>query len=488
MDAATVLVIFGASGDLTRRKLIPALFNLHRKGRLPPRFHLFGAARSPSTDSEFRDRARGGVMEFARSTFDAGDWQTFAEHLHYLHGDFSQDEETDRLVRRLSAIAGRDQPPNLLFYLAIPPDAYAPVAECLGRSGLADDDSAWRRLVVEKPFGSDQGTARQLNTTLHAHWREDQIYRIDHYLGKETVQNVLFFRFANSIFEPIWNRNYIDHVQLTVAESVGIEHRGRFYDSVGVLRDVFQNHVLQLLAMVAMEPPASFDPEALRDERQKVLRAVRPLPEADVGHHTVRAQYQGYLAEDGVGADSTTATYGLVRLHIDNWRWQGVPFYLRSGKYLTAKTTQITIQFKSVPHVMFPLPVGESIRPNALFLCLQPDEGIHLRFEVKVPDSLRRFRSVDMEFHYADDFGPLSLPDAYERLLLDALNGDASLYMRSDGIESSWALIDPIQRAWDSGTPGMNRYPPGSWGPAEATAFLAADGRAWAMGCGEART
>ncbi len=355
MDPATILVIFGASGDLTRRKLIPALYNLHRKGRLPARFHLLGAARSPGSDAEFREKSRTGLTEFAPHDFDSADWQAFAQHVHYLHGDFAAADSGEQLARRLAELAGDAKPPNLLFYLAIPPDAYAPLVEALGRGGLADDGSAFRRLVVEKPFGSDLATARSLNQTLHSHWREDQIYRIDHYLGKETVQNVLFFRFANSIFEPVWNRNYIDHVQITVAESVGIEHRGRFYDSVGVLRDVFQNHVLQLLAMMAMEPPASFDPEALRDERQKVLRAVRPMAESEVGHHTVRAQYTGYQDEDGVASGSPTATYGLVRLYIDNWRWQGVPFYLRSGKHLEAKTTQITIQFKSVPHVMFPL-------------------------------------------------------------------------------------------------------------------------------------
>jgi glucose-6-phosphate 1-dehydrogenase len=286
----------------------------------------------------------------------------------------------------------------------------------------------------------------------------------------------------------VWNRNYLDHVQITVAESVGIEHRGRFYDSVGILRDVFQNHLLQLLAMVAMEPPASFDPEALRDERQKVLQAVRPITVGDAARHSLRGQYEGYLQEDGVDPSSHTATYGALRFFIDNWRWQGVPFYLRSGKSLADKTTQVTIQFKSVPHLMFPLPVGETIRPNALFICLQPDEGIHLRFEVKVPDSLQRFRSVDMEFHYAEDFGPQAIPEAYERLLLDAISGDASLYMRADGIELGWALVDPVQRAWDEGNPPLHTYGGGTWGPAEATSFIGGSARRWTMGCGDAAT
>ncbi len=496
MDPATTLVIFGASGDLTRRKLIPALFELHRKGRLPERFQLLGAARSPGDDEAFRDQARRGLMEFAPQTFEAEAWKAFAGRLHYLDGDFTTPQGVAILDQRLSELAedggvspergGGGARRNLLFYLATPPQAYLGLVEALGKAGLVDTRDGWRRVVIEKPFGSDLETAHQLNAELHRHLREDQIYRIDHYLGKETVQNVLFFRFANSIFEPIWNRNYIDHVQITVAESVGVEHRGRFYDSVGVLRDVFQNHILQLLAMMAMEPPASFDPEALRDERQKVLQSVRPIPVTEAARQTVRGQYDGYHLEEGVDPRSQTATFGLLRLFIDNWRWQGVPFYLRSGKRLAAKTTQVTILFKSVPHLMFPLPPGEDIRPNALFLCLQPDEGIHLRFEVKVPDSMRRFRSVDMEFHYAEDFGPTAIPEAYERLLLDALNGDASLYMRADGIELGWALVDPIRRAWDSGTPAMASYPGGGWGPPEAVAFLAGEGRSWAMGCGAA--
>ncbi|MBF8256770.1 MAG: zwf [Anaerolineales bacterium] len=485
MNLTTTLVIFGASGDLTRRKLIPALFELHRKGRLPEGFRLLGAARSPATDDTFREQARQGLQTFAPESFDEAAWGPFAARLHYLEGDFADNEESGRLARRLAEIGGDGGSSNLLFYLATPPQAYTGLVDALAAAGLTVERDGWRRVVIEKPFGNDLETARQLNAALHRHLREDQIYRIDHYLGKETVQNVLVLRFANSIFEPIWNRNYIDHVQITAAEAVGIEHRGRFYDSIGVLRDVFQNHLLQLLTMVAMEPPASFDPEALRDERQKVLQSVRAVSEADAASHTLRGQYEGYRQEDGVDPASQTATYGSLRLFIDNWRWQGVPFYLRSGKSLAAKTTQVSIQFKSVPHLMFPLPSGQTIRPNALFICLQPDEGIHLRFEVKVPDSLRQFRSVDMEFHYAEDFGPQAIPEAYERLLLDAFNGDASLYMRADGIEIGWALVDPIQRSWDAGQPKLHRYTRGSWGPSAAVAFLGVDGRGWAMGCGD---
>jgi glucose-6-phosphate 1-dehydrogenase len=483
MSPTTILVIFGASGDLTRRKLVPALFELHRKGRLPEGFRLLGAARSAASDGSFRDQARQGLLAFVPDSFEGAAWDSFAQRLHYLEGDFADPEEARRLDRRLTDLAG-GAARNLLFYLATPPQAYTGLVDALAGAGLTVERDGWRRVVIEKPFGSDLETARQLNGALHRHLREDQIYRIDHYLGKETVQNVLVLRFANSIFEPIWNRNYIDHVQITVAESVGIEHRGRFYDTVGVLRDVFQNHLLQLLTMVAMEPPASFDPEALRDERQKVLQAVRPITEAEAATHSLRGQYDGYRQEAGVDPRSQAATYGSLRLFIDNWRWQGVPFYLRSGKCLAAKTTQVSIQFKSVPHLMFPLSPGQAIRPNALFICLQPHEGIHLRFEVKVPDSLRQLRSVDMEFHYAEDFGPAAIPEAYERLLLDALNGDASLYMRADGIELGWALVDPIRRAWDAGQPELQMYSPGGWGPAVAEAFPDS-GRAWAMGCGE---
>jgi glucose-6-phosphate 1-dehydrogenase len=335
---------------------------------------------------------------------------------------------------------------------------------------MVDRTSGWRRVVIEKPFGADPASARELNRLLHQVLAEEQIYRIDHYLGKETVQNVLVFRFANSIFEPLWNRNYIDHVQITVAETVGVEHRGPFYDRVGVVRDMFQNHLMQVLAMAAMEPPASFDAEALRYERVKLLRAVRPFRPEDVDRMALRAQYDGYRAEPGVAADSRTPTFAAVQLAIDNWRWQGVPFYLRSGKRLAAKATSIVIQFKSVPHVMFPLAPGRSIRPNSLSICLQPDEGMHLQFEVKVPGTLAEMRSVDMEFHYAEDFGADAIPEAYERLLLDALNGDPSLYTRLS-IELAWrwwiqsqaahrgAALAPINPGRDpgSGTPVPRR-------------------------------
>ena len=486
MDSTT-LVIFGASGDLTRRKLIPALYNAARKDRLPAGFRLLGMSRSVLPTPEFRADMRQAALG-PEAPPDA-EWETFAQTVETLRGDPTSADDLGQLDRRLGqlerAVGGSA---NRLFYLATPPHVYPEVIARLGTLGMTDQANGWRRLVIEKPFGSDLPTAQALNQSIHQVLDESQVYRIDHYLGKETVQNVLVFRFANSIFEPLWNRRYIDHVQITVAETVGVEHRGDFYDRVGVLRDMFQNHLMQVLSMVAMEPPSSFDANALRDERSKVLRAVRPIAAQAMMTETVRAQYQGYLQETGVAPDSTTPTYAALRLYIDNWRWQGVPFYLRSGKALPAKTTGVLIQFKSVPHVMFPLPPGRSIRPNALEICLQPDEGMHLVFEVKVPDTMSEMRSVDMDFHYAEAFGPDAIPDAYERLLLDALAGDASLFTRADTIELAWQLVDPIQRAWESaGGLGLTTYPQGAWGPTAADDLLASDGRSWSSSCMEHR-
>jgi glucose-6-phosphate 1-dehydrogenase len=480
---STSIVIFGASGDLTHRKLVPALFHLHRKGRLPGGFRLLGVARTAMDTAAFRRELRQAVETFGGPGFDAQAWPSFEASLEYLSGDPTDSNSLTAVHQQLRAAeASQGGHANRLYYLATPPHVYADVVAGLGHAGMVSERDGWRRIVIEKPFGSDLVTARALNQSIHRVLREDQVYRIDHYLGKETVQNILVFRFANSIFEPIWNRNYVDHVQITVAESVGVEHRGAFYDRVGVLRDIFQNHLMQLLATAAMEPPTSFDAEALRNERVKLLRAVRPVD--PVPAHAIRGQYRGYLQEPGVASDSPTATYAALRLYVDNWRWQDVPFYLRSGKSLAQKATGIIIHFKSVPHLMFPLPPGQGIRPNRLALCLQPDEGMHLRFEVKIPDTMAEMRSVDMEFHYEEAFGPGALPDAYERLLLDAIHGDASLFTRADSIELAWALIDPIQQAWDSPQgPPPAIYGPGTWGPAEADAFLQADGRAWAVEC-----
>jgi glucose-6-phosphate 1-dehydrogenase len=477
----STIVIFGASGDLTRRKLVPALHSLACEGFLPESSQVIGLARSAISDEAFRQRLAGGVLEYARLKPGVCElWPTFEARHTYLPGSYDDPGTYHRLAERLAqhdaeAASGG----NRLFYLATPPTLYPVIVEQLGQSGLNRSDG-WTRIIIEKPFGHDLESARALNEQVHAVFDEGQVYRIDHYLGKETVQNILTLRFANAIFEPLWNRNYVNHVQLTVSEDVGVGHRAGYYDRAGVLRDMFQNHLLQLLTFTAMEPPALFEADALRDEKVKVLRAVRS---AD---RRVRGQYRGYQQEDGVAPNSQTPTYAALQLFVDNWRWRGVPFYLRSGKRLAAKTTEIAVQFKEVPHLMFPQEPGAIIAPNVLSLCLQPDEGIHLRFEAKEPGAGMRTRPVDMEFHYAEDFGAASLPEAYERLLLDAMQGDAALFARADEIELAWGLIDPIVDGWlEPNAPPMASYESGGWGPSEADEFLTRDGRAWLLGCGE---
>jgi len=471
------IVIFGASGDLTQRKLIPSLFNLFRKGRLGLPFHILGYGNTPFDGERFCQHLAEGLRRFAGFSYREAEWANFSRRILYQTGRYTDLSDFKRLHEMLGQLE-EGGPGNRLYYMATPPHLYPSIIDLLGLTRQLDETNGWRRVVIEKPFGTDGASARSLNEQVHRVLKESQIYRIDHYLGKETVQNILVTRFANAIFEPLWNRHYIDHVEITVAEEIGLEHRAGYYDSVGVLRDMFQNHLLQLLALVAMEPPASFKADALHNEKIKVLSSIPPLRGEDVARYTVRAQYRGYRAEAGVRSDSTTPTYAALRLQIDNWRWQNVPFYLRSGKRLAQKRSQIAIVFKEPPTLLFPATPGK-LKPNLLALHLQPDEGIHWRFEAKVPDTAIETRSVDLEFHYADSFGPAAIPEAYERLLLDALLGDASLFTRADEVETAWALVDPILAGWEANMPPLSLYEPGSWGPPEADALLARDGRAW---------
>jgi glucose-6-phosphate 1-dehydrogenase len=476
----TSIVIFGASGDLTSRKLIPALYNNFKKWRLPENVKVVGFARRPFNNETFRAILRDGVAKFSPESFDATVWEKFAERLHYFQGNLDVTDDFPKLEKSMHALEGG--PSNRMYYLATAPEHYAIVISELGSAGMAKSDpgsDVWRRIIIEKPFGRDLASAQELNCAVHAVFDESQVYRIDHYLGKETAQNILFFRFANTIFEPVWNRRYVNNIQVTVSETVDVAHRAGYYDTAGVMRDMFQNHLLQLLALVAMEAPSSFSPDAVRNEKAKVFESIRPIALSD----TVRGQYAGYRETDYVSPGSQTPTFAVIKLNIDNWRWQGVPFYLRSGKALARKTSEIIIEFERPPHLMFNLPEGSDFTPNILSLCIQPDEGIHLRFEAKVPDSAQEMRSVDMDFHYGSSFTG-SLPEAYERLLLEALDGDASLFTRSDGIEASWRMVDPIIQGWEANNdPPLHIYPVGSWGPVEADQLLARDGRRWRSGC-----
>jgi glucose-6-phosphate 1-dehydrogenase len=488
-----VLVVFGASGDLTSRKLMPAIENLALRRLLPPGFSVVGVARTEMDDAEFRESMRVAVEKAGGGGSEARHvWEAFGTSgLRYVAGDYADPQTFQRLKDTLQEIdEQRGTAQNRLIYLATPPDTFPVVVRGLAACGLnrpANDD-AFVRIVIEKPFGRDARSAEKLDATVHEAFEEHQVYRIDHYLGKETVQNVLALRFANAIFEPIWNRRYVNHVQITVAESLGVGYRGGFYEKAGAVRDIVQNHVMQVLALTLMEPPSTFDADGIRDEKVKALRAVDILGPDEVAANVVRGQYRAgwvqgaevgsYRDEDGTHPHSQTETYVAMRLKVDNWRWAGVPIYVRTGKYLPKRVTEVAMEFNRVPHLPFAMSQAEGLEPAALVLRIQPDEGITLRFGAKVPGQAFRVRSVSMDFFYGAAFLE-ETPEAYERLLLDALLGDPTLFIRADEVAQAWRIVDPVLTAFEEGNLPLARYEAGTWGPAEADHLLDRDGRRW---------
>jgi glucose-6-phosphate 1-dehydrogenase len=477
------IVIFGVTGDLTQRKLIPSIFSLFRKKRLPSGLKIVGYARRPWTNEDMRNDLLQGVKEYGGDSFDQSAWNDFSLNLFYIKGDLNNVDDYKRLHLSLQELEKGSA--NRIYYLATASEYFPVIAKNIGECHMAEESEGFRRIVIEKPFGRDLHSAEELNRIILSVFRERQVFRIDHYLGKEAAQNVQFLRFGNIIFEPIWNRYHIESVQITMAESVDVGHRAGYYDQAGVIRDMFQNHMMQLLTLFAMEPSSSFEADAIRNEKIKVISALRPIKPEEAAKFVICGQYKGYRDSEKVSPDSRTPTYAAMKIYIDNWRWQGVPFYLRSGKSLTAKTTEINIQFRCVPHLLFPHLPGEDIKPNLLTIGIQPDEGVHLRIEVKKPDTTAEMSSVEMSFHYAEVFGPNGIPEAYERLLLDILTGDASLFARDDAIEGAWRFIDPIIEAFE-GNPDspLFLYEKGSWGPKEADEFITKNGTVWYHRCG----
>ena len=491
VDPCTI-VIFGASGDLTARKLIPALYHNFMAKQLPNPFRIIGFARREKSDDQWRGELRAALEQFSRTKPVKDDvWAEFAKNIFYCVGDFSDRAAYDRLQERLNSFEHQQLANNILFYLATPPSQFAQVVEFLHEASLLrkEHDTFWQRLVVEKPFGHDLASAVQLNDELTRYAHEKQVFRIDHYLGKETVQNILMFRFSNAIFEELWTRHTIDHVQITVSEKHGVGQRGGYYEEAGALRDMVQNHLLQVLSLVAMEPPVTLEAEPIRDEKVKLLKSIRPIPSSEVDKHIVRGQYfagmmdgqlrPGYRQEPKVLTDSNVETYVALMLRIDNWRWSGVPFYLRTGKALPLSASEVRIQFRPAPHILFAAQCGTKLDANALTLRLQPDEGIYLRFNGKVPGTSIQVRPVRMNFNYDTEFGAYT-PEAYERLLLEAMAGDATLFIRRDEVETAWGIVDSIRHAWGN-RPLTNRefYSAGTWGPVAADDLLAQNRHAW---------
>jgi len=485
------LVIFGAAGDLTKRKLLPALYNLRVAGLLPRDFALIGVTRKPKSHEQFREEQSRDIHEFATAPVDEALWAPLRDAMYYQAGEFTDPATYRALAELLAEVAKRHGTGgNVLFYLAVPPAFFGEVVRRLGDAELLhEEEGSWRRVIIEKPFGRDLRSAQALSEEIGAVLKERQIYRIDHYLGKETVQNILVFRFANGLFEPIWDRRYVDHVQVMVAETVGVEDRGNYYETAGVLRDMIQNHIFQLLALVAMEPPISFDADAVRDEKVKVLRAIRPMRFEEIPHRTVRGQYgageiggqrvPGYREEPKVAPTSTVETFGAVKLFVENWRWAGVPFYLRSGKRLPRRRTEIVIEFRRPPLLLLEKATVGQIEPNRLVLHIQPDEGIEMQIMAKRPGPAARIETVKLDFSYRD-FGDTPAATGYERLLYDSLVGDSTLFHRTDMVEAAWGVATPILEGWQQLPPSdFPNYAAGTWGPAAADQLIQRDGRRW---------